>query len=431
MDLQAPRRREAHLSRGRRHLRRVRPRAGGAALARAARSHRRANVSRRGPRTVVDGARRDRARLVRPAAARRLRLRPRGAARAAARRDDAPDDPAVRPRARRRAAASGDWRPRRIVRRGRIVRHGHGRRALGLRQRASRPRGRDRRVQHRRRAGVERRLRRVPRRRRLGRAAALVGAGRRRVGALSLRARRAGTAQRARAARLLGGGGRVRPVGGEAAADGSRVGAGREAGRAPRRGLGLGVDVVGLRRLSGLPGVPVRGVLRGVLRPRVQGAARGLLGYEPDRGSGHVPQLGLPPSAGRSLPASAARATFERRSALRDAAGRRLPHSRGPPGRLARRRPPGPHVDAERAAAEVVLRRARLDALRGDHEAARVLPHRARAHHPRRARGRRRAADRREHARGARLGIVGEDPAPARRDGRGRLPQALRPLRRL
>ena len=45
--------------------------------------------------------------------------------------------------------------------------------------------------------------------------------------------------------------------GGETATDGSRVGAGREAGRAPRRGLGLGVDVVGLHRLSGLPGVPV------------------------------------------------------------------------------------------------------------------------------------------------------------------------------
>ena len=253
VDLPAARRREADLPRRRRHLRRVRPRAGGAALARAARPHRRAHVPRRGPRAVAGGARRDRARLGRPAAPRRLRLRPRRAARAAARRDDAADDPALRPRARGRAAASADGRPGRSARRGRVVRHGHGRRALGLRQRASRPRGRDRRVQDRRRAGVERRLRRVPRRRRLGRAAALVGAGRRRVGALLLRARRAGAAQRARAARLLGGGGRVRPVGGQAAADGSRVGAGREARRAARRGLGLGVDVVGLRRLPGLP----------------------------------------------------------------------------------------------------------------------------------------------------------------------------------
>ena len=60
---------------------------------------------------------------------------------------------------------------------------------LGLRQRASRPRGGDRRVQDRRRAGLERRLRRLPRRRRLARAAALVEAGRRRVGAAPLRTR--------------------------------------------------------------------------------------------------------------------------------------------------------------------------------------------------------------------------------------------------
>ena len=63
LDLPAARRREADLPRGRRHLRRVRPRAGGAALARAARPRCRARVPRRGPRADAGGARRDRARL--------------------------------------------------------------------------------------------------------------------------------------------------------------------------------------------------------------------------------------------------------------------------------------------------------------------------------------------------------------------------------
>src|SRR5437868_3308829 len=59
----------------------------------------------------------------------------------------------------------------------------------------------------------------------------------------------------------------------------------------------VGVAVVGLLRVSGLPIVPVPGVQRGVLRIRVQGAARGFVG---DASNGHqddVPQLGLPDPA--------------------------------------------------------------------------------------------------------------------------------------
>ena len=64
----------------------------------------------------------------------------------------------------------------------------------------------------------------------------------------------------------------------------------------------------------GYPGfrvVPVPRVLRGVLRPRVQGAARRLVGDAPERGAHHVPQLGLPdpPPDLRRLPLRARRLT--------------------------------------------------------------------------------------------------------------------------
>ena len=52
--------------------------------------------------------------------------------------------------------------------------------------------------------------------------------------------------------------------------------------------------------------LPVPRVLRGVLRPRLQGAARRLVGDAPRGRAHHVPQLGLSRSAARSSPASAA-----------------------------------------------------------------------------------------------------------------------------
>src|SRR5262249_37110363 len=72
----------------------------------------------------------------------------------------------------------------------------------------------------------------------------------------------------------------------------------------PGRGLGvrgaaadrrrLGVDRERLHRIPGVRRLPVPGVLRGVLRPGVQGAARRLLGGGPGGVPRHVPKRGLP-----------------------------------------------------------------------------------------------------------------------------------------
>ncbi len=87
----------------------------------------------------------------------------------------------------------------------------------------------------------------------------------------------------------------------------------------PRRRLALrraaddrrrvGVDLLGVHRLPGLPVVPLQGVLRGVLRRRLQGAARWLLGHRPAGLPHHVPQLGPPDPAAdlRRLPHGAGR----------------------------------------------------------------------------------------------------------------------------
>ena len=72
-------------------------------------------------------------------------------------------------------------------------------------------------------------------------------------------------------------------------------------------------------------------------------------------------------------------------------------------------------AEPEVAAAEVVLRRPRQRAVRGDHPAAGVLPDPGRAGRPRRAGRRDRRADRREDPGRAGLRLVGEDPAAARR----------------
>ena len=73
----------------------------------------------------------------------------------------------------------------------------------------------------------------------------------------------------------------------------------------------VGVDVERLHGLPGLPRLPVPRVLRGLLRPRVQGAARRLVGDAPGRGAQDVPQLGLPdpPPDLRRLPHGAGRVT--------------------------------------------------------------------------------------------------------------------------
>ena len=67
---------------------------------------------------------------------------------------------------------------------------------------------------------------------------------------------------------------------------------------------GVGVDRVRLPGVPGVPVVPVPRVLGGVLRPRLQGAARRVVGDAPVGRAHHVPQLGLPdpPADLRRLP---------------------------------------------------------------------------------------------------------------------------------
>ena len=96
---------------------------------------------------------------------------------------------------------------------------------------------------------------------------------------------------------------------------------------------------------------------------------------------------------------------------------------------MAQRRPRGPARRAEGAGAEVLLRRARLAALRADHRAGRVLPDPGRARDPRRALGRDRRRRRRARDAGrARLRLGREDPPPAR--ARCATPAASRPTSR-
>src|ERR1700710_80045 len=56
------------------------------------------------------------------------------------------------------------------------------------------------------------------------------------------------------------------------------------------------MDRLRLPRLPRLRGVPLPGVLRGLLRPRAQGAARRLLGAPPRRRPSQLPQLGPAPA---------------------------------------------------------------------------------------------------------------------------------------
>src|SRR5262249_18807505 len=70
-------------------------------------------------------------------------------------------------------------------------------------------------------------------------------------------------------------------------------GGGAVRGQAADRGR-LGVDELGLPAVPGVRGLAVQGVLGGVLRPGVQGAARRFLRGQPGGLPRDVPQLGLP-----------------------------------------------------------------------------------------------------------------------------------------
>src|SRR5215471_9877372 len=115
----------------------------------------------------------------------------------------------------------------------------------------------------------------------------------------AVRAPRGPSARRAGPARQLVRGGRVRALAGRAPPERSRMGGGRgtrrRSGRAAtdaRRRLGM--DSHRLRRIPGVRALPLPGVLGGVLRIRVQGAAGRILGDRSHRPAGDVPELGLP-----------------------------------------------------------------------------------------------------------------------------------------
>ena len=82
-------------------------------------------------------------------------------------------------------------------------------------------------------------------------------------------------------------------------------------GRAPDVRRRVGVDRVRLPWLPGLRVLPVPRVLRGVLRPRVQGAARRVVGDASRPRCARRSATGTTPSAARFSPASAARATLD------------------------------------------------------------------------------------------------------------------------
>ena len=108
------------------------------------------------------------------------------------------------------------------------------------------------------------------------------------------RRRRGRGSGRARRPRLLVRGRRLRPRPRGAPADRGRVGEGGDLGPARRGRRGLGVDREPVHGLPGFRRAPVPGVLRGVLRRPLPGAARRFVRHAPARRLPAVPQLGPP-----------------------------------------------------------------------------------------------------------------------------------------
>ena len=331
---------------------------------------------------------------------------------------------------------------RRGARAGRPVRHGHRRRGLGLRQRAAGPRRRPSRLPDRRRPGDQPAVRRVRRRRRLRRAPVVDrrGLGLAREGRPRAPPSSGGPRATAAGPACASAGGRTCPStspsstcagtrptptpAGRASAcpprpsgrrrprgrprGSSAAGPGARASRAPSRAnLGgahfrpapvgaypAGVSAYGCHQMIGdvwewtssdfepYPGFatfPYREYSEVFFGSGYKVLRGGSWAAVPAGRADDVPQLGLPdpPPDLRRLPLRTA--TCDRPD------GRGPPRPRGPAGRAAARRGRRPHVGAQGAAAQVLLRRPRLGAVRRDHPAARVLPDPVRAEHPRRA----------------------------------------------
>ena len=142
---------------------------------------------------------------------------------------------------------------------------------------------------------------------------------------------------------------------------------------APDAGRRLGVDLERVRGLPRLRGVPLPRVLRGLLRRGLQGAARRRLVGAPQRDPPDVPQLGQPRAQAdllglplrKELPQMTAPATPDRVTV-----DVHLPPG-GPLSGHGGRRPRGADQALQGALAPLLLRRARVGALRGDHRARR------------------------------------------------------------
>ena len=176
-----------------------------------------------------------------------------------------------------------------------------------------------------------------------------------------------------------------------------------------------------LPRLPRLRRPPLPRVLRGLLRPRLQGAAGRLVGHRTRAPSAPRSATGTTRSAARSSPASAAPATLSETppdDRCRATLTHRRPPARPPtsPRRCAPTCAAGLTARAQGAAAEVVLRRPRLASCSTPSPGC---PSTTRPAASGRSSPARRptiaAPQRRRHAGRAGLGHLREDPAPARR----------------
>ena len=229
---------------------------------------------------------------------RRRPVRDGAAPRAPAHRDDVPDARTGRP-ARGRRAALGRGRRGRLDRGPRGQRPDRRRRGrLRLRQRAPASRAAAPHLPDRAPARHERDLDALQRGWRLRTARVVVGRGLGLEGGVRHRPpsnRGGGWSGGARLPRELVRGRRLRPRARSAAPDRAGVGAGGDLGaEADRDRLGLGVDRLQLPPLSRVQGIPLPGVLRGLLRRALQGAARRLVG--------HLPRVATPTFRNWDLP---------------------------------------------------------------------------------------------------------------------------------